>query len=192
MINKSSKLHSQLLSQFFCLDSLKFGSHKCHFLLSWRWKWYWDLKTVVYTCISGLALWVVIISQSAIQKPLSRFMSLIIWFRVLLCRASAAGAAERARVVEEFWNRKRDAQRNKARGQVWLAIFSLFVCSTMDWHCKRKLAFNLSWEEKGFWKSCKAMLKITFKSVEIQPNNFLTWKKGNHEIGIMKTISRDD
>lgn len=32
-------------------------------------------------------------------------------------RAQAAGAAERARVLEEFWNRKRDAQRNRARGQ---------------------------------------------------------------------------
>ena len=35
-----------------------------------------------------------------------------------LCRAQAAGAAERARVLEEFWNRKRAAHRNKARGQV--------------------------------------------------------------------------
>ncbi|XP_078369290.1 serine/threonine-protein kinase Nek1-like isoform X1 [Oculina patagonica] len=32
-------------------------------------------------------------------------------------RAAGAGAAERARVLEEFWNRKRDAQRNRARGQ---------------------------------------------------------------------------
>jgi len=43
---------------------------------------------------------------------------LIVRLPALLYRASAAGAAEKARVLEEFWNRKRDAQRNKARGQV--------------------------------------------------------------------------
>lgn len=32
-------------------------------------------------------------------------------------RAEAAGAAERARVLEEFWLRKKEAQRNKVRGQ---------------------------------------------------------------------------
>ena len=35
-----------------------------------------------------------------------------------MSRAEAAGAAERARVLEEFWLRKKEAQRNKVRGQV--------------------------------------------------------------------------
>ena len=49
------------------------------------------------------------------------------FFCLDLCRAQAAGAAERARVLEEFWNRKRAAHRNKARGQVKQIPFSYWT-----------------------------------------------------------------
>ena len=52
--------------------------------------------------------------KERLLKPFNLFFS----FHISLNRAQGAGAAERARVLEEFWNRKRDAQRNRARGQV--------------------------------------------------------------------------
>ena len=51
------------------------------------------------------------------------------FFCLDICRAQAAGAAERARVLEEFWNRKRAAHRNKARGQVKQIPFSYWTIS---------------------------------------------------------------
>ena len=51
-------------------------------------------------------------------KTVKAFFNLFFFISCLLNRAQGAGAAERARVLEEFWNRKRDAQRNRARGQV--------------------------------------------------------------------------
>lgn len=81
-----------------------------------------ETYSVVY--LSGLALWL-----SVSKNHVRLLLGLINRFLDFLFRASAAGAAERARVLEEFWNRKRDAQRNRARGQVWLSYtFSLAVC----------------------------------------------------------------